>query len=536
APMTKPVFAPCADDVKSDVLGAVSETVDDLLTKADEGATPRELERATWLALLKLGRLLLMYLFGLLARRATERDLDARDLGQGDVRLRNERDYCMTIKTTLGEVTFPTLAYRDTSSGVVAVTRTPAREVFPLRKHCMSSELLLEWETRLGSEHPFRRAQEAMTFFTHGAVTEEDTTIADHMVAVGRLVDRDWCYRPADEIEEILRTRATIDLETGKSIIYASTDGEFLRRYVDETWEAQWKQACGVRLWCVDRHNGATIHLGGEYTWGDCNRVREVFEWLIDTGRLPADGRYHGGLVAQIVIPTDGARWIRDHVLPLFAPHAQPILDPYHAMEHLGGFVRKLHPKDKQARQAWYSEALDMLLGEAKRPRKKKAKKRRGQKRPRRGPGHQAQPAPAVSMPPPDEPSRGEVLLEWLRQQALPTLEPAAAQELREELDSLIGFIENNVHRMDYVRYRAHGYQIGSGAMEALHRGATQIRLKLPGPGWLETTSAAVFNIRMMFLAGRWDEFWSQPDLTDQLVAAFAAAREEKRSAQKEAA
>lgn len=118
----------------------------------------------------------------------------------------------------------------------------------------------------------------------------------------------------------------------------------------------------------------------------------------------------------------------------------------------------------------------------------------------------------------------------------MPELEPQAKQELQEELDRLIGYVNKNTARMDYVRYRARGYQIGSGAMEALHRGATQVRLKLAGPGWLERTSEAVFNIRMMVLAGRWDEFWNQPDLTDNLVRAFAAARKEKQADQKEAA
>jgi len=38
-----------------------------------------------------------------------------------------------------------------------------------------------------------------------------------------------------------------------------------LRGYVDETWDAQGKMANGVRLWCIDRHNGATIHLGADW-------------------------------------------------------------------------------------------------------------------------------------------------------------------------------------------------------------------------------------------------------------------------------
>ncbi len=546
--MPRPLCASSVDIVKDRVLSPFAAAVDGLTAEAEDGATLRELEQQVWDVMLVVGSELLGHLLGLQCLRMTQEDILARGLGEGEVRLRMDQDYYMTINATMGAVTFPLFAYRDLSPPF-PVTRTPARAAFPLREYTMSSELLLEWETRLGSDWPFRRAEESMTFFTHGAVTVEDTTIRAHMLAVGDLVDRDWCYVPVDKIEEILRERATRDLDSGKPVIYASTDGEMLRRFVDESWDAQWKQASGVRLWCVDRYNGAILHLGGEYTWGDWRRVREVFQWLIDSGRLPADGDYGDGLVAQIVMPTDGAKWIRDRILPLFAPHAHPILDPYHAMKHLGDYARIRNPRDKAARHRWLSDAGAKLLGAARRPKKVKTKKRKGHKRPRRAPGQQLRP-PDVRMPSSDEPARGQVLLRWLEEQAdelrgelkeLKDRSPKSKavktnQELLKELEGLIAYIDSNVFRMDYVRYRARGYQIGSGAMESLHRGATQIRVKLPGPGWEERTSQAVFNIRMMVLAGRWEEFWSQPNLTEKLVAAFAAARQERQRTLKEAA
>ena len=45
--------------------------------------------------------------------------------------------------------------------------------------------------------------------------------------------------------------------------------------------------------------------------------------------------------------------------------------------------------------------------------------------------------------------------------------------------------------------------------------------MKRPGAGWLPETSQAVFNLRMLELVGRWNEFWDQPDLTTLLRAAF---------------
>jgi hypothetical protein len=61
--------------------------------------------------------------------------------------------------------------------------------------------------------------------------------------------------------------------------------------------------------------------------------------------------------------------------------------------------------------------------------------------------------------------------------------------------------------------------------MESLHRNGSQQRLKLPGARWLERSSAAVLQLRMLELDGRWDEFWARPDITERLTEGFDRAR-----------
>ena len=159
------------------------------------------------------------------------------------LRLRLDEDYWLTQTTTLGPVTVPLFAYRDANGK----TQEPAREVvFRLHPLCRSSELCLEWENRLGSQLPFRQAEDAMAFFTHGAAPVEDTTIARHLVAIGSSISREWTFRSPEEIRNILANRATRDLENGKPLLYVSTDAHALRRYVDETWQAPWKMNNGI--------------------------------------------------------------------------------------------------------------------------------------------------------------------------------------------------------------------------------------------------------------------------------------------------
>ena len=57
--------------------------------------------------------------------------------------------------------------------------------------------------------------------------------------------------------------------------------------------------------------------------------------------------------------------------------------------------------------------------------------------------------------------------------------------------------------------------------MESLHRNGSQLRLKRPGAKWCVETAQAVLNLRMLKLSGRWDDFWTRPDLLDRLNREF---------------
>jgi len=512
------LYAPDDQAVKEETTAAVQQALVLLLRAADDGVTVRVLEEHVWETVIQLGRALMSAGLSRMCARATQRDVEERGLDSKQVTLRLDSDYHGTLSTTLGPVRFPWFAYRDHSATAGTVTHAPAKaSVLPLFKHCRSSELLLEWESRLGSDHPFRYAEEALSFFTHGAAYREDTTIARHMVTVGALVGREWTYRTPEDIAHLLLTRAVRDPKTGRPLLYASTDAHALRSYVDDTWDAQWKMANGVRLWCVDRHNGSTIHLGGEYTWGDCEKVQETFEWLRDTGRMPADGRMANGLNVQVVLVTDGAPWIKERIVPLF-PKAVVLLDAYHLLEALAKYATARFLAGTASNKRFYQRALDALFGKSRGKRPKTPKPRRGhRKRP-------SEPIAEPEMPPGNAPHArrrkcapaADRLIELLAEGVVP-------KRAKEAHDKLVNAILNNADRIDYERWRLRGYQIGSGAMESLHRTASQTRLKVAGIRCLPETSQAVFNLRMLRLCGRWDEFWRHDDISALLVDAFAS-------------
>ena len=492
--------------------------IENIFDLASAKTSNRDIEVSTWKKIINIGELLMVLAMQVKCRTVSEEDIEFRGLQENQVTLRSMSDYHGTMMTTFGEIKFMTFAYRDLSTPF-SVTRNPAREkVIPYNKRCRSSELCLEFESLLGSDHPFRKAQEALSYFTHGAVELEDNTIARHMNMINSLVDRKWLYRPLDEICEILRKQATLDRKTGKPIVYMSSDAFSATVYEGETWNTCGKMVNGIRLWCINRKDNMIIHLGGEYTWGDCHHVEKIIEELILAGYLPKNGDYGAGVVAELVVITDGASWIKDHILER-VPWALAILDVYHALDNLSKYFAERYGKGSVEAHKHYQEAAELLLG-PKPKKKRKAKLRKKKKQNDKSDNSDVQVSEKNKTPTakkelsPNRMPGAEMVLELL------LLDSEVSVNMEEKHKNICNYIARNLYRMDYELYRHRGSQIGSGAMESLHRNI-QNRIRITGACWLEETSSSIFNFRMMCLAKQWKTFWAQKDLTAQLADAF---------------
>ena len=479
-------ITPLPHAVNSAANNLVKQMVDLIISTGAHGAN---LERLVWAHVMRWGRAVLAGVLGEMCRRVS-----AREAASEQVQYRMDQDYWISSATTFGTIAVPLHAYR--SGGT---TKCPARaEVFPLHPKCRSSELLLEFETRLGAFLPFRQASEALTFFTHDAVRTEDTTISRHLGVIGAHVGLEWTCRPPEEVRDILQNRATRDRASGRPLVYASTDAHALRRYVDDTWRAEHKMLNGVRFWCIDRRTQQTIHLGGEYTWGDCREVARVVAEMVPR-LVPA------ALSPQVVFIADGMPWIREHVHPMLPKDTCFILDFYHLAQRLERYgAARFGPESAQGR-AWVRGHVTELTG--KRPyRRSVLSKRKGHKKSK----HRAQPFRTVRATSHTH-GVGDALLWRLIEE-----EPAS-----DALDDLVTYVSANSDRIGYAEYRRRGMQIGSGAMESLHRVASQMRLKLAGARWTAEQATAVLKFRLMLLAGRWGAFWSRTDLTHVIRQAF---------------
>lgn len=439
-------------------------------------------------------------------RDAALKEIAEAGLTVEDIRFRDDQDYQVKLTSTLGPVVVPGFAWRDERGERSVTHRAGIDAVHPLRGRCRSTPLLLEWECRFAQQMTFRLAADEMLWASGGHADIEDSRLSAHAVAIGGQIDRSFLYKKPEDIKKILKNRAT-RRRGGGPIVYISTDATALRRYVDETSMGAWKLSNGTRVWCVDQFTGEAIHLGGEYTWQDSYAVVEALSELDRLRILPRDGAYGDDCQAVICVLSDGSSWIRERFQAWFKTPVG-VLDVWHLIERLSKDGKTMLGDESAAWKAFSAAVTREIFGPKTTQSTDTPKPRRGRKNGRR---RAPKPLPAGAGPTRDEACALIALIAQLEIRK-------GTEDVRE---TLLAFLTANADRLAYRRLRWLGICIGSGAMESLHRTGVQCRVKLPGAVWTEESSTAIFNLRMMKLAGRWKDFWAGEGLPRILEASF---------------
>jgi hypothetical protein len=80
----------------------------------------------------------------------------------------------------------------------------------------------------------------------------------------------------------------------------------------------------------------------------------------------------------------------------------------------------------------------------------------------------------------------------------------------RQAIERLHHYISVNEQQMRYDVFRAAGYDVGSGAVEAACKHVVGKRLKQCGMIWSRAGSSATLALRITWLNNRWEQLWSQ--------------------------
>lgn len=251
------------------------------------------------------------------------------------------------------------------------------------------------------------------------------------------------------EVIDLPETRKEIDL-TEEENLYVQVDGSMLL-----TREEGWKE---VKLGRVFKSSSIlpesterqwikkseyVAHMGGHKGFED------LMSQLIDEPYRLNE--------SQVVFVGDGARWQWSWVEAEY-PNAVQILDYYHAMEHIGQYVKVAIKKKSDI-----NKMMVKLGGMLK--------------------------------------HKGVATVERYLEKI-----PRNTVKQKEEYMKLQTYVTNNKSKMNYPRYLKEKLLIGSGAIESAHRTVLQKRMKQSGQRWSNKGLHNMIKLRTASMSGYWNE------------------------------
>ena len=180
-------------------------------------------------------------------------------------------------------------------------------------------------------------------------------------------------------------------------------------------------------------------------------------------GLVEAEGIRRGaGHVRQLTVLGDGATWIWNIASSKF-PGATQVVDLFHAREHLHGLARLLEFMLGDQKDAWLAARLqDLDYGDI------------------------------------------DGICRAGRAYRLGGIK-------KDELDTALGYFENNAPRMRYHWFRQCGLFVGSGVVEAGCKTVIGQRLKLSGMHWTTAGADAITTLRCQQASRPEDRIWPAP-------------------------
>lgn len=223
----------------------------------------------------------------------------------------------------------------------------------------------------------------------------------------------------------------------------------------------------------VDEETGRTVLRRGEASYGAGLEAAEEFWYRV---YVEACRRGLGSLaVLVVVVLGDGADWIWRYAarfLAVAGVEVVEIVDVYHAFEHLWTVANAVFGTGTAQAAGWVEPLKRRLLQEG---------------------------ASAVLA----------ALAELVANDELAT----------DEVRKATAYFTEHAARMDYPRFLARQFPIGSGAVESACKTLVEARQKGAGMRWSRTGAQAIVTLRALHRSGRWPAFWAtQPQRRRPLV------------------
>ena len=219
----------------------------------------------------------------------------------------------------------------------------------------------------------------------------------------------------------------------------------------------EYREAKGFRIYAIGKDDVVQIA-----SWHQIQSADEFARDLhLAASRIPLDK-------VRVCLLGDGASWVWRCMEDAF-PGSRQILDYYHCMEHLYALAESQYGDDPDKALSWVMGAIGHIYYN----------------------------------------ETGCVV------GGLKRMEPKN-DNAKEQIRKLIGYLNNNRHRLNYSGAKRRGCPIGSGGIESANKFICHTRLKRSGAWWLKENGNGMLRLRCALVNGTFDEAFAKYVTRDQ--------------------
>lgn len=313
---------------------------------------------------------------------------------------------------------------------------------------------LQEAVVRLGARMPFRDVVHELRFLKHATTTE--ATVRRQTETAGAA----YVALQTEEVERVERTLPPVPDGAPRQLL--STDGALVP-WVHGEWSEVKTVAIGAIQSPVIENGEAVVHTT-QLSYFSRLAEADTFTRLatVETQRR---GTERAGTVCAV---NDGAEWIQGFI-DVQRHDAVRILDFSHAAGYVAQVGQAVLGEGTPEFKAW----LDTTLHELKH----------------------------------DSPDQ---VMQTLREMQHELEDGAASSETLDNVRTAVQYLAKRCSQMDYARFQAAGYPIGSGSVESGNKVVVEARLKGAGMHWARPHVNPMVALRDVLCSDRWEQDWLQ--------------------------
>jgi hypothetical protein len=314
---------------------------------------------------------------------------------------------------------------------------------------------------RAGSQSTFKEGCEDIRIYAGIEVSAKDVE------RVAERIGEDMDVWLEKEREEILQQEIAVKAEKNIPVLYICYDGTGVPMIKNELKDRKGKQPDGsaktreAKLGCVftqttTDENGFPIRDPESTSFVGAIESSENFGWRIFAEAI----RREMFDAEQIVILGDGAKWVKN-LAELHFSNATQIVDLYHAREHVADLCKILFTSNEKKvlkYRTWWWTNLDE--------------------------GSIEKIVCKANKHLPEDPDK------------------------RKQAEKEIAYLETNKKRMRYADFRAQGFFVGSGIVEAGCKSIIGHRVKQSGMEWSVRGANAIIALRCIMKSNRLEDYW----------------------------